>query len=380
MRRLLSLTLWTASALLLLVWTLAPPAAGWVDAVYTPTLYAGVARALIPVTGALPFSLAGLLGLGGALWLGVGLFRSWRHLRPLEFLRRWALRAAFLGTVLSALFLLMWGANYARTPLETRYRLPEGPTRAAEVERLARGLARVIAQDAPVDGPPEDAWTHKTWVQGVASARAALAETVRALENRTVTLPQHVKRSPPGGLIFTGQATGIVSPWTLEAHIDGALPLPYALGTALHELTHLAGYGSEAETDFITGLAGLASDDPYLRYSTALTLFSRVARALEPDVYRELYEALPEAAHRDMKALRAVYARFLPPRPAAWVQTLFYDTYLRSQGVGAGVADYDRVTELLVGAQRSGLLAFEEEGGRFRVDASCAVDPPGAPC
>lgn len=361
MRRLLPITLWALSALLLLVWTLAPPPAAWIDAVYTPLLYAGVARAIIPVTGALPFSLAGLLGLGGALWLGVSLVRSWRRLGLRTFLQRWGLRALFFGTVLWALFLVMWGANYARTPLETRYGLPEGPTRSAEVAQLARDLAQVIAQDAPAKRPPD------AWARGVAAARTALEKTVAALEGRTLTLPRYVKRTPPGLLIFSGQATGIVVPWTLEAHVDGALPLPYALGTALHELAHLAGYGSEAETDFVTGLAGLTADDPLLRYSTALTLFSRAARSLERDAYRELYAALPAVAREDIAALRAVYDRFLPPRPAAWLQTLFYDTYLRSQGVGAGVADYDRATELLVGAQRSGLLRFDAASGRFEV-------------
>jgi hypothetical protein len=368
----LFVTLWTLSALLLLVWTLAPPPAPWIDAVYTPVLYAGVARALVPVTGALPVSLAGLVGLGGALWVGVSLVRSWRRLGFQAFLARWGLRAAFLGTVLPALFILLWGANYARTPLETRYGLPTHPTQAAEVEQLARSLAQVVTRDAPTGPLPEDAWE-----QGVAAARVALTETVAALEGRSLTLPRHVKRTPPGLLIFLGQATGIVVPWTLEAHVDGALPLPYALGTALHELTHLAGYGSEAETDFLTGLAGLTSADPLLRYSTALTLFSRVARSLEREVYRELYTALPEVAREDIAALRAVYHRFFPPRPAAWVQTLFYDTYLRSQGVGAGVADYDRATDLLVGAQRSGLLRFDGASGRFEIDLEAL--PSAAP-
>ncbi len=355
MRRFLLLVLSCASLSVILSWTLFPPPAAWIDAVYTPHLYAGLARGLVPLTGALPFSLAGVLGVVGLLWLGVTLFRSSPRVGRGAFFRHWTLRAALSGVTLAALFTLMWGANYGRTPLETRYGFADEPTQAAEVEHLARELLAVMQRDAPTGAPPDNAWE-----QGLAEGRASLGRLVSELEGRTVTLPQHVKRTPPGLLIFTGQPTGIVSPWTLEAHIDGALPLPYALGTALHEMTHLAGYGSEAETDFIAGLAGLSASDPYLRYSTALTLFSRVSQALARETYRDLYADLPERAREDIGALRAVYARYRPPSVAAWVQTLFYDTYLRSQGVGAGVADYDRATDLLVAARRAEMLEFSE--------------------
>ena len=44
----------------------------------------------------------------------------------------------------------------------------------------------------------------------------------------------------------------------------------------------------------------------------------------------------------------------------AQVQTLAYDGYLKSQRVGAGIADYDRVTVLLIAAARDGVLTFTE--------------------
>jgi len=351
MRRALPLTLAGLSGLLLLVWGVFPPSSAWVDEVYTAGIYETLAGALIPLTGALPFSVVGVLTVGLLALLLAALARSWARRQSVRgFAWTWVRRAGITALVLCALFVVMWGANYGRTPLETRLGLSTAPTRPAEVEALALDLVAIIRRTAD-DGARE----RYDLGASLAAGKASLRETVLELEGRTVTLPRHVKTTPPGLLIFTGQATGIVSPWTLEAHVDGALPDPYKLAIALHELTHLAGYGSEAETDFVAGLAGLRARDPYTRYSTALTLFSRVAGALPEGTFRRLYETLPEGAKEDLEALRTVYARYRPPQFAATVQTLFYDTYLRTQGVGAGVADYDRVTDLLVAARRDGL-------------------------
>ena len=199
----------------------------------------------------------------------------------------------------------------------------------------------------------------KTGVRGGIARQGSQTVSAAPLEHRTVTLPQFVKRTPPGLLLFLGQATGITSPWTLEAHIDGALPSAYALATALHEMTHLCGYGSEAETDFVAGIAGLTATDRYTRYSVALVLSARVARNLPPNAYRVRFAALPEQAKDDLRAFSDAYTRFRPPQIAAYVQTKLYDSYLKTQGVGVGVADYDRVVDLLVAARRSGLLSFD---------------------
>ena len=53
--------------------------------------------------------------------------------------------------------------------------------------------------------------------------------------------------------------------------------------------------------------------------------------------------------------MREVAVRYYKPALARPLSSL-YDRYLRSQGVEAGVKDYDRVVTLLVYARRRGLL------------------------
>lgn len=358
MRRVPMFTLGLTSALIILGWIVVPRPEQWVDSAYTNGVYRFVASKLIPISGALPVSIAGLAGLLGMGVLIVLLVVSWRRRFSIQtFTWRWLGRVIVVGLALSALFIVMWGANYGRTPMELRLELDTGRIETAEVAKLAHDLEVVVRRN--VVAAPD-------WNSSLTAGKTSLLRVIATLEHRTVTLPRFVKRTPPGLLLFLGQATGIVSPWTLEAHIDGALPNAYALATALHEMTHLCGYGSEAETDFVAGVAGLTATDRYTRYSVALVLFARVARSLPPAEYRVRFAALPKQAKDDLQAFYDTYARFRPPQLAAYLQTRVYDSYLKTQGVEVGIADYDRVTDLLVAARRSGLLEFDGQAFSLR--------------
>jgi hypothetical protein len=156
---------------------------------------------------------------------------------------------------------------------------------------------------------------------------------VRRLEGREVTLPRFVKRTPPGFLLFTGRATGLTVPWTLEAYVDRSLPYPYQLATALHELAHVAGYGSEAEADFVAGVAGLTSDNASVRYSTALVLFARSAsQNLLPERYQAILNYLPKRFQRDVAAFGRVYERYRAPEAVTQLQAGFYDAICAASG------------------------------------------------
>lgn len=95
---------------------------------------------------------------------------------------------------------------------------------------------------------------------------------------------------------------------------------------------------------------------------SGLAIISNANNYTRPDLLgttRTRYNALPSQAKTDLQAFRDVYLRYQPPRLAARLQARVYDSYLRTQGVTAGVADYGRVIDLLVAARRSGLLSFD---------------------
>lgn len=330
------------------VWTVRPPPAAWLDRVYGGVVYPAIAAVLVPLTGAFDLPVAALVSAGLLLWLALSLVFSKRTGRGAVWRAFWRV---LVGTAtLAALFIVLWGANYGRTPLETRLNLSAGTTpEPLETAALAEALADVLRDNA---GAPE------AWDADLAAARTALQRVTERLEERAATLPRHVKRTPPGFLIATGGATGLTVPWTLEAYVDRALPYPAALATALHEYAHVAGYAGEAEADFVAALAGLSAENPSLRYAVALPLFLRAAGTLPPERYRTLFASLPAQTQADVAELGDAYQRYRAPQLVVQVQRLAYDGYLRSQRVGAGIADYDRVTVLLIAATRDGVLGF----------------------
>lgn len=329
------------------LWTFLPASPAWVDRHYSHGLYGALAARLVPLSDLVPLSLTGLALLAGPPALALLMLRCWRRRRNLlAWLVRWSRQLGGGLLVLYALFLILWGLNYGRVPLEARLNLELAPVNTEEVARFAAALAAVVAETAPAEEARDRA-------RALASLRSAISVLVLDWEGRRVTLPARVKTTPPG-LLLLGNTSGVVSPFFLEAHVDGGLPEYKFLAVAAHELAHLAGYGSEADTDFIAAVAGLRATDPYARYSVALNLLESFARLLPEGVRRELLAALPEAAQRDLAETRAVRLRYRAPALQR-LQTTLYDGYLRSQGVSAGVADYGRVVTLLLAAERRGL-------------------------
>ncbi len=341
---------------LIALWTLLTPSAAWVNSVYSGTVYRFIAAVLVPISDAVPFSLTGFTFVLLIVGVPLLLVRSWkRHIKMKRGLRRFALmwcwRGAASSLVVYALFLATWGANYGRSPLETRITLETIPATTEEMTDLTLSLAQTVADNAHTARNPNLATSLR-------AAQVSLKEVVYDFEKQRVTLPSRVKTTPPGLLILGGQATGVISPFWLEAHVDGALPNYSFLAVGLHELAHVAGYSSEAETDFVAAMAGLKADDAYVRYSVALSLFSRFAWRLPGDTYQAAYDLLPQVAIDDLAERQAVRLKYRPPKPVKKVQTVVYDSYLRTQGVSAGIQDYGRVANYLASAQREGLLAL----------------------
>jgi hypothetical protein len=353
-RRFLTVSWLLICVALIAVWTFFPPPPVWVDTYYTRGLYAALAGVLVPLTGSVPLPVTLLLL--AALLVGLVLRVTLAKHRPRGWraVRQWLGRGVIVGVTLYALFIVVWGANYARTPVEARLNLSaEAAPSTLEHIAFAEVLSNVIRQD--YDAPPN-------WNADLAAGTVSLRRVVAQLEGREVTLPRFVKRTPPGFLLYTGQATGLMVPWTLEGYVDRALPYPYQLATALHEAAHVAGYSSEAEADFIAAVAGLTSDNASVRYSTALTFFARSAPYnLLPERYQAILNYLPERFTRDLAALRRAYDTYRAPEAVARLQTQVYDGYLRSQRVDEGVADYGRAITLLMAAQRDSVLEFNWE-------------------
>lgn len=296
-------------------------------------LYPALSRAIVPLSERAPWPWTPLAALA-VIAAVVTLARTAPSRR-----RAWA-RAAGVVLLLAAGFEATWGLHGARPGATVRLGLaPVGagvapaPTDEAELRPLAERLEDLLVRDAPVgplDAPGADA--------AVRRELSAFAPGVR--------LPVRSKRLPSGGLGTLGVA-GVISPWTLEAHVDGGLPAWARVAASAHELAHLAGFAAEADAELLGLLAALRSDHPHARYAGALRAWSSLPATVRTPA------ALPTRAEEDLQALRAALAS----RRDAWADPAWrlYDLWLRSRGQEEGVTGYAIGPRLLARAAEAGL-------------------------
>jgi len=325
--------------------------ATWIEHGYSRGVFPLLQAMIVPVTGAVAWPLMGtVLLLLPVILLGVAIKRSRRARaagaswsRLLAGGAWWGVRRALY---VYALFLLLWGYGYQRVPIEARWQLGDEPLTIEDVRDVQMRLVAVLHRDAAAaDGDPEQAW------QVLAgTARDLVAER----EGFTPSLPAHIKHPPPGWLIAAG-IYGAVSPFTLEANVDPALPLPYRLGIDAHELAHLLGYCGEADANLVAFVAGMRAADPLARYGAALSMIRYAMSARHAQDATRIYQLLPERARADLRLLRKRRERH-EVRALSEIQSAVNDTYLKTQGVALGTDDYNRGFTLFVRAVRQGLV------------------------
>jgi hypothetical protein len=275
--------------------------------------------------------------------LAIALAVAWAPRR--RRLRRAVLLVVTVASSFGATFVAAWGAAYYRAPLADLLDLDPG---GADVASLEAALARVVGVvHAAAPATPLATRTASARAATIAEAARCAADADEWVTGRRVPAPTGVRLLPEGSALRAGYG-GITLPWLLEPHVDAALPGAAFVATALHEITHALGWAREADTDALAVLAGLACDDADVRYATALhavrLLAVAIAAATDADDPARARAAaaigaMPAVAHADRLALADAVTRHRDPLTAVAV-TRVYDTYLRTQGVAAGVADY----------------------------------------
>ena len=135
--------------------------------------------------------------------------------------------------------------------------------------------------------------------------------------------------------------------WTGEGHIDAGLyPLNWPFVMA-HEMSHGYGIANEGVCNFLAFQVCSTDPDPYIRYSGTLYYWRYAAFEMMrfcPSELEARIDALPEGIRLDLKAIRDNYDRY-PDLIPQW-KDLVYDSFLKSQGLKAGVLSYDEVLVL----------------------------------
>jgi uncharacterized membrane protein (GlpM family) len=333
-------------ALIGVTWLLVPTPSNSIEEIYSRGLFPTISSVLIPVTNLIPFSLAGIFLVLLPVVSIVVFLRSKRksgasRVRKLGW--HWLWRAPLIGLSVYGLFITVWGANYRRLPIEEILNLTTNTLQQSDLEDLVRDLLETVKRDSNAA---------RNEPRALQAIRASITKEIQSISGVKPTLPTRVKATPPGLLLIL-ETSGVVSPLTLEAHVDGGLPPPFFLAVAAHELVHTAGFAGEADTDLIAAIAGLNSSDAYARYSVALWYFLRVMRDLPSSTQQRLWKDMPKVALEDYQALRKATDTYQLPF-AAEVSRAVYNQYLQTQGVEEGVRDYSRIGRLLAASRVQG--------------------------
>jgi len=310
----------------------------WVESVFAGGLYPVVAPVVAFLPGRVPVSVAsiliGVLLVGAPGYLILNLVR-WRR-------GRWPrLSGALLRTLAGYLvvvtlgfhaFFLFWGYHYLRPPLERRLGFeaatPAPEALAATAHRAVEAVNAARVEVGPWDLRELDALLDP-----------ALERAVRRLDRRPLPLRGRIKAPLPRGLLAAFGTHGVISPWTLEAHVDPGLPPAILAFAAAHEKAHLAGYAPERDASFVAWLALTESDDPRLRYAGHLGVIGWFLKA-------DNFNKLSREVFADLFALREHHERHTVPSLEAPSRAV-YRVYLKANRVKAGLGDYGRVAELI---------------------------------
>lgn len=351
-----------AGALLVIVLTLAMPTT-WIERGYCLTIFPWIQGGLVSLTGLVPWPLSFTVLASLPLVWPMLAWRRWRRARLDGVSRRrvWlagTLRLLCVLLYVAATFLLLWGIGYRRVPIEVRWHLLDHKVEYEQVRDVGLRLLAIVRRDAPAldDGPASDDGLDeaRAW-QAIAAAEQAL---VLEQEGWSPVVPKYLKHPPAGWLMATG-TYGVCYPWTLEANVDPALPLPIRLAISGHELAHVLGYCGEADANLVSFVAGLRADDALARYGTALSMlrYAMAGPSVEDNAWFKAN--LPQRARDDLQALRKSNDTHIV-KVASRVASKLNNTYLKVQGVKLGVEDYERGFRLFVHTFQRGMVAMPE--------------------
>jgi hypothetical protein len=320
---------------------------------YSAGLYPPMQRALTQFSNTVPFAVLDVLLVSlPVAWIALMARDVRRSAGRWTALLRWAMWTAVAAAALYLVFLLTWGLNYRRVPLERKLRFDASAATLAAARAAAHlTVSRLNALYA--DAHPSDPRAN----DGVdASLAAAFARATQMLGASGNTVPARPKHTLLDVYFRPAGVAGMTDPLFLETLVESdLLPVerPFVIA---HEWSHLAGFADEGEANFSGWLTCTRADAP-AQYSGWLFLFGELANSVLRADRANLVSQLAAGPRADLRAVAARVARDVKPQVSAagW---RVYDRYLKANRVEAGAASYAQVVRLVLGT-RIGLTADE---------------------
>ena len=326
------------------------PPAQLVERSYTNGVYPHIQALLTSLTNRIPFAWLDLLAVIVLLATLARLVVTWRSRTGLAAWTVGRIGAALrLAATVYLAFLGAWGCNYQRLPARVRFGVEPARITPARLHAFTDRAVRevndlfVSRRVATLD-----------WGTVQSSLLPGFNRAVRETGTRWTVVPGRPKSGLIPRTLPWAAVDGLVNPFGLEVLVNPEV-LPFERHFVLaHEWAHLAGHADESDASLVGFLACLAGP-PEARYSGWLALLLHAARGLPGPERSGVLNRLGEGPRRDVEAIRS---RLRHARPRVYALSWrVYDQYLKANGVEAGIASYDEVIQLVLGADLTSPLA-----------------------
>lgn len=306
---------------------------------YTNGIYPFIVKILSFLSNLVPFSLSDLFY--ALLILLIPVLTLLLVFKKLSFLH-WLM--SFIN-VLAAVYLLfywLWGFNYFREDFNKRLNIPKTQTDPEQFLAVFAALIEEANTYAQSDNFQLELHQIDSLIEKSYSKQAGFLAVDGLYGHRK---PKYITLS---GLFAKGGISGYYGPFFNELHINRKahpLELPVVLA---HEKSHQYGITSEAEASFYAWFVCNESDSDYLKYSASLYLLRYFLNyGFQIPGFNETVAELSVQARRDLIAIRDHWLSMRDEKIDK-VATKANDTYLKSNKVEAGIADYSGVVALVM--------------------------------
>jgi hypothetical protein len=315
-----------------------------VERFYSGLIYPPVQRALTSFSNLVPLALFDILIVGfPAVWGVLAVRDIARSRRRLQTAGRWGLRTVAAAALLYLVFLMTWGLNYRREPLDRKLKYDAN----AVTSEAARDAATLTVSRLNALYAPAHAAGDRT--TGDAALAAAFARTTKELGGTGTTVPGRPKQTILDLYFRPAAVAGMTDPFFLETLVESNLLEIERPFVVAHEWSHLAGFADEGEANF-AGWLTCTRADALSQYSGWLSLFGELMNSVPRADRAAVMASLGGGPRQDLREIAARLARDVKPRVSAagW---RVYNEYLKANRVEAGTASYAQVVRLVLGTR-----------------------------
>ncbi|MCH7527571.1 MAG: DUF3810 family protein [Planctomycetes bacterium] len=338
---------------------------GVVETVYSSGLAPLLTRPLSLLIGLLPFSVGEVVVLVYVTWLLVSFARTVSEVRQK---RRQVSNAAMSGGLrlarhagmITILFYVLWGFNYARPPLAARLHWPEWSPPPIEDLSAAAADAVDAANRAYWDiHQSEDAGEPTPMPDDLSKLDKALevgwSRTTRLLGLPAATGKRYgrTKRLLLTPLVARFGIAGFYFPWTGEANVLWHSPAIDRPQSMAHEKAHQRGTGPESEASFLGFLAAAQAPHAHARYAAyvfaqtqLLGILARADRGAARDIASRRYAGI----RRDLEDRTAYWRKYRGLGTS--IGRAVNNRFLRTNRVEGGTLSYARSVRLILAFAR----------------------------